>query len=82
MKVKSIAANQTEIELRNGDLILVSYETPVAVFQSGLGVVKTSKSWSQTTSKHITQFCKRHNLTLQGERDQEFFDSLLERESA
>ncbi len=78
MKVKSIAANQTEIELKNGNIVFVSYETPVAYFESGLGVIKTAKKWSGTTSRHITQFCNRHNLTLVGEREQGFFDSLLE----
>lgn len=77
MKVKSIKANQTEIHLSNGNVVFVSYETPVAFFESGKGVVKTGTKWSQTTTKHISEFCHRHGLTLRGERPQEYFDTLL-----
>lgn len=56
MKVKNIGANKTVIELENGNQVFISYETPVAAFISGRGYIKTDKSWSVTTSKHITQW--------------------------
>ena len=78
MKVKSIAANQTEITLANGTIVFVSYETPVAAFIPGRGFVKTSTKWSVTTSKHVNQFIQRTNPTINiPEESQEFFDTLL-----
>jgi hypothetical protein len=73
MKVNSIGPNQTEIVKSNGDTILVSYSTPVAAV-TDLGTFRTSKKWSNTTSRHI-------NAWLDGaeaqEKPQEFFDNLL-----
>lgn len=74
MKVKNIGANKTVIELDNGNEIFVSYQTPVAAFISGRGYVKTSKSWSVTTSKHITQWAGKQVTQTE---PQEFFDNLL-----
>ena len=78
MKVKSLKANQTEIEL-DGKTVFVSYKTPVAAFISGVGIVKTSKKWSQTTSKHVNQWIREnypHSTVT--EKDQSFFDSILD----
>lgn len=78
MKVKSIAANQTEIELSNGTIVFVSYETPVAAFIPGRGIVKTTEKWSRTTSKHIGQFIQRTNpASTVSEEPQEFFNTLI-----
>lgn len=77
MKVKSVKANQTEIEFIDGSIVFVSYETPVAYFKPGEGVHKTEYKWSQTTTRHINDFCSRHGLTIKGEKPQQFFDELL-----
>lgn len=58
MKVKSLKANQTEITFNDGIIVFVSYETPVAAFIQGKGIIRTSKKWSQTTTKHINQWIK------------------------
>jgi hypothetical protein len=58
MKIKSIAANQTEITLSNGTIIFVSYETPVAAFVAGRGVLLTSNFYSRTTKKHVNAWVK------------------------
>ena len=78
MKIKSIAANQTEITLANGTIVFVSYETPVAAFIPGRGIVKTSTKWSKTTSKHISQFIQRINpASTVSEEPQSFFNNLI-----
>jgi hypothetical protein len=59
MKLNPIGANKTELHTDNGNVILFSYKTPVAAFVEGQGWIKTSKKWSVTTSKHITQWIPR-----------------------
>ena len=89
MKVKSIGANKTELHLK--DLILlISYETPVSlirirhprVFGTPMrdSAIKTSKFWSNTTSKHINQWLRDNgfNPDQVPTQDQEFFDQFLE----
>lgn len=61
MKNKKIAANQTEVTLENGNILFISYETPVAAFVSGRGIIRTSKKWSATTTRHINKFIQRTN---------------------
>ena len=56
MKIKSIKANQTQVELKDGTLVLISYETPVAAFVVGKGILRTNKKWSVTTTRHINQW--------------------------
>jgi len=63
MKLKVIAANQTEIEKDNGNTVFFSYNTPVAVFVPGRGGLVTEKKWSRTTSKHCTQAIARWGCT-------------------
>lgn len=78
MKAKKVAANQTEITLANGNVIFVSYETPVAAFISGRGMVKTTEKWSNTTTRHISAFHKRLGWDVtSSEEPQEFFNNLL-----
>jgi len=60
MKLNSVAANQTEVELADGTTVFFSYKTPVAAHIPGKGYAKTDKSWSRTTSKHIGQFISRN----------------------
>ena len=57
MKLKPIAANQTEITLSNGTVVFFSYKTPVAACMGdGSGFVRTDKYYSVTTSKHINKW--------------------------
>lgn len=57
MKLNPIASNMTEIEIGN-KTILVSYKTPVAFHEAGVGYAKTNKYWSVTTSRHINKWLK------------------------
>ena len=88
MKVKNIASNMTEISLEDGTLVLVSYETPVAarIFSlatenDGCALFRTSKKWSQTTTKHINKWLRDtfsdERAKRAKEMPQEFFDNLL-----
>lgn len=87
LKVKSIGESMTEIIVKREDRalvtnrpfvvsILVSYETPVACHIEGVGYFKTSKKWSKTTSRHISQWLREAPATI-AEKPQEFFDNLL-----
>lgn len=81
MKVKSIGANQTQIET-GGKTILVSYETPVAAIlrdnKSGkLKAYSTNYKWSVTTQKHINRFLESWDTLVHEKKDQNFFDDLL-----
>lgn len=60
MRLKSIAKNQTEVTV-NDFTILFSYETPVA-FINICKAGKTNEFYSQTTTKHINAFFRRHNI--------------------
>lgn len=75
MKIKSIAANQTEIVLANGCQIFVSYETPVAAVVEGISY-KTDHKYSNTTTKHINSWLGNGGINALV-KPQEFFDSLL-----
>jgi hypothetical protein len=60
MKLNRISANETELHHGN-DVIFFSYDTPVAYFKSGAGYFRTDKTFSRTTSKHITRWlCGMH----------------------
>ena len=63
MKLKPIAANQTEVEREGGVTVFYSYETPVAAFVPGSGALCTIKKYSRTTSKHINQAVERWGAT-------------------
>ncbi len=56
MKLKTIAANQTEITLPSGAVVFFSYNTPVAAQLAQGGFVRTAQKWSKTTSRHINQW--------------------------
>ena len=88
MKVKNIGSNMTELEFEDGTLVLISYETPVAarVFEfasenNGCALVRTSKKWSATTTRHINKWLRDtfsgERAKRAGEMPQEWFDSLL-----
>lgn len=55
--IKNIGSNKTEVQV-NERFILISYETPVAAFLPGQGVVRESVSSSRTTAKHINQWIR------------------------
>jgi len=81
----------TEISLEDGTLVLVSYETPVAArvfdevlidgFTHKCALIRTSKKWSKTTTRHINKWLRDTFSDTAPksakEMPQEFFDSLL-----
>ncbi len=66
MKISNVGANQTEVAIDNYGIILVSYDTPVAIVYCQHGTIKSANvdgnKWSKTTNKHITKFLARHNI--------------------
>jgi len=60
MKLKQLGPNRTEVELADGRTIFFSYETPVAAFIPGKGYVVTEEKFSRTTTKHISEWLRRH----------------------
>jgi len=80
MKLRKLGNNQTVIETNDFD-ILISYETPVAAHDKKSGEwYYTSKKWSATTERHIKSWLLPHAHGAQ--RDQSFFDELLNTENA
>ncbi len=77
MKILSNANNQTVFEREDGVRILVSYRTPVAAYVPDVGYVTSEKTYSMTTSRHISSFCgtPRKNVDT---CPQGYFDSLME----
>jgi len=77
MKINPYASNMTVLETENNS-ILFSYKTPVAAFISGLGVVRTSKKWSVTTSRHINKWLGTEFSGMEcKEVDQTILDNLV-----
>ena len=75
MHIKPIGANQTEVTLANGSIVLFSYETPVACYSNDDGkYYKTNMKWSKTTSKHINAWV---DTTWVNIKPQEFFNELV-----
>lgn len=74
MKVQKIGnKNLTEITKTNGDIVLVSYETPVAA-RIGEKYYRTSEKFSKTTSGHINYWLGTINAE---EKPQSFLDALI-----
>jgi hypothetical protein len=71
MKLEPLSGNKNQITLSDGTQVLFSYATPVACWVNG-EYFKTSKKWSQTTSRHINSW-----VHLAIERPQEYFDNLV-----
>lgn len=73
MKLVSRGANCHELVYPNGNSVLFSYETPVAVsFSLPIGklvpgVYRTAGKFSKTTSKHINAWTNTTRLLDQGE---------------
>lgn len=79
MIVRSLAANQTQIEIATSfgfDQVFVSYETPVAAMIDG-ELYRTDRKWSKTTTRHINKWLAGRNAE---NKPQSFFDSLLQSE--
>lgn len=85
MTLKPIKQNMNELVLDNGKedvRVLFSYSTPVAavIFIDGLAqAVKTDKKWSNTTTRHISEWAKTFPSYLNNwdVRPQDFFDGLV-----
>ncbi len=56
MKLRQLAANQTELSLPCGSVVFFSYETPVAAMLASGRYIRTEKKWSVTTSKHLNRW--------------------------
>lgn len=75
MKFKTYGTNRNQVNLGK-TTIFFSYQTPVACHIEGQGYFRTTKKWSVTTSKHITQWLAEMGAHDCAEKDQEFFDNL------
>jgi hypothetical protein len=59
LTLKHVGRNQTELHSEiDGCTVIVffSYETAVAAFIPGQGYFRSTKTYSQTTSRHITRW--------------------------
>ena len=57
MRHNTIAKNQTEVTLSNGDQIFFSYRTPVAVYIAKKGRYARTDAWfSSSTTRHINKW--------------------------
>jgi len=73
LKLDKIGNNQTQITLPNGNIVLFSYNTPVAYYEyATCKYFKTDKKWSVTTSKHINKWLTGFTAT---EVDQDLLDN-------
>jgi len=82
MKLKHLGPNMTELSF-NGNVILFSYETPVAgssMDAVGDRLFKTKKKYNRTTTKHINKYFRDewdvNPLSVQ-EVSQDYIDSLV-----
>jgi hypothetical protein len=71
IQLKKLGNNETEIQTAKGDVVLFSYNTPVAAQLAEGGFIRTSTKYSVTTSKHI-------NKWLDGARAKEVEQSVLD----
>ena len=62
MQLTPVGSNQTEVII-NGNTVLFSYRTPVAVFIPGRGALATIKKYSTTTTRHINNAIHRWGAT-------------------
>jgi len=56
MRLRQLAANQTEVALDNGAVVFFSYETPVAARTSSGQYIRTEQKYSVTTTKHLNRW--------------------------
>lgn len=59
MKLQQLGTNRTLVQFNNGTEVFFSYETPVAGYAPGLGIFRTDKQFSVTTSRHIGEYLRR-----------------------
>jgi len=76
MTLNKLGTNQTEITFGKDNHVLFSYNTPVAAYFNGV-FYRTSKKWSNTTSKHINKWLAGANGVVEI-KPQEFFTSLTQ----
>ena len=55
-QLEGTKSNSTELQFDDGRKLLVSYETVVGGYHPELGWVKTSKTYSVSTDKHIRNY--------------------------
>ena len=77
MRIKPLASNMTELLKIDGTVVLFSYETPVAALLPSGRYVRTSKKWSQTTTRHINKWLVGVTSPVE-EVQQDFFDTMIE----
>jgi hypothetical protein len=63
MKVQPIGSNQTQVSLADGTEVLFSYSTPVAALVPGKGWMRTEKTYSVTTTKHVNRWLTNNAST-------------------
>ena len=73
MKLINLGSNKTQVTFPSGLVVFFSYNTPVAANLAEGGFIRTNKKWSNTTSKHITQWLDGAKAELV---DQTVLDSL------
>ena len=59
--IRNFASNMRESVDNKGNIILISYETPVAVKMATGEYYRTKTKYSQTTSKHIGKWLDYYN---------------------
>ena len=78
MNLKQVGSNQTELKM-NDYIVLVSYQTPVAIQDRKTGAFyQTEKKWSKTTSRHIGQWLRSYGDPGAQYKPQSFFDAIVE----
>lgn len=61
------------------DELLISYATPVAVWIEGFGAFVTETKYSKTTSRHINEWLRHHNIERPRMVDQSMLDMAMQR---
>lgn len=74
MRIQSLSANQTVVELSSGCQVFFSYETPVAAKFDGVSY-KTDRKYSTTTTRHVNAWLGNDN-TNAVVKPQSWFDNL------
>lgn len=72
MKLNNLGNNRAEVTLPSGNLVLFSYNTPVAANVNGT-FYRTEKKWSTTTSRHINEWLAGARAEM---KPQDWFESL------
>ena len=55
-QLEGTKSNSSELQFDDGRKLLVSYETVVGGYRPELGWVKTSKTYSKSTDKHVRNY--------------------------